>query len=230
MHEKFTDRANKVMELANEEANRNGHEYLGTEAILLGLLVEGAGVAANVLKDLNVDTQRVRVEVEKIFPGAPASDGARPLPETPRAMKVIEYALDEARCLSHNYVGTEHLLLGLIREEGCVAAEILVQLGLSLKVIRREVLALLGHFPESEDECRTRGNDPLHTASVEADHLPMPMRAVVEEFDRQIAVTQQAAEKADAAQDWEKAAASTELNAMLIKQRAEFIRQWPKGS
>src|SRR5437660_7507015 len=116
MYERFTDRARKVMHLANQEAQRLQHEYIGTEHILLGLIQEGSGVAANVLKNLDVDLRKVRAEVEKLVQCSPevAVPGKRP--QTPRAKKVIEYAIEEAHKLNHNYVGTEHLLLGLLRE------------------------------------------------------------------------------------------------------------------
>src|SRR6476620_8550480 len=116
MYERFTDRARKVMQLANQEAQRFNHEYIGTEHILLGLVKEGSGVAANVLKNLDVDLRKIRLEVEKIVQTGPG--GRRVvlgrLPHTPRAQKAIEYAVEEARSLKHNHVGTEHLLLGLL--------------------------------------------------------------------------------------------------------------------
>jgi len=145
MYERFTDRARKVMQLANQEAQRFNHEYIGTEHILLGLTKEGAGVAANVLKNLNVDLRKIRIEVEKIVQSGPAMVSMGKLPQTPRVKKVIEYAIEEARNLNHNYVGTEHLLLGLIREEEGVAAQVLMNLGLKLSGLRAEVLNLLGN-------------------------------------------------------------------------------------
>src|SRR5216683_7976200 len=117
MYERFTDRARKVMILANEEAQRFNHEYIGTEHILLGLVKEGAGVAANVLKNLDIDLRKIRLEVEKIVQSGPDMVTMGKLPQTPRAKKVIEYSIEEARNLNHNYVGTEHLLLGLLREQ-----------------------------------------------------------------------------------------------------------------
>ncbi len=145
MYERFTDRARKVMQLANQEAQRFNHEYIGTEHILLGLVKEGSGVAANVLKNLEVDLRKIRLEVEKIVQSGPDMVTMGKLPQTPRAKKVIEYAMEEARNLNHNYVGTEHLLLGLIREQEGVAAQVLMNLGLKLEDVREEVLNLLGH-------------------------------------------------------------------------------------
>jgi ATP-dependent Clp protease ATP-binding subunit ClpC len=145
MYERFTDRARKVMQLANQEAQRFNHEYVGTEHVLLGLVKEGSGVAANVLKNLDVDLRKIRVEVEKIVQSGPDMVTMGKLPQTPRAKKVIEYAIEEARNLNHNYVGTEHLLLGLLREQEGVAAQVLVALNLKLEEVREEVLNLLGH-------------------------------------------------------------------------------------
>jgi len=145
MYERFTDRARKVMQLANQEAQRFNHEYVGTEHILLGLVKEGSGVAANVLKNLDVDLRKIRVEVEKIVQSGPDMVTMGKLPQTPRAKKVIEYAIEEARNLNHNYVGTEHLLLGLLREQEGVAAQVLMNLNLKLEEVREEVLNLLGH-------------------------------------------------------------------------------------
>jgi ATP-dependent Clp protease ATP-binding subunit ClpC len=151
MYERFTDRARKVMQLANQEAQRFNHEYIGTEHILLGLVKEGSGVAANVLKNLDVDLRKIRIEVEKIVQTGPDMVTMGKLPQTPRAKKVIEYGMDEARNLNHNYVGTEHLLLGLLREQEGVAAQVLMNLGLKLEDVRDEVLNLLGHGMESAE-------------------------------------------------------------------------------
>ncbi len=150
MFERFTDRARKVMALANQEAQRFNHEYIGTEHILLGLVKEGSGVGANVLKNLDVDLRKVRLEVEKLVKAGPEMVTMGKLPQTPRAKKVIEYAIEEARNLNHNYVGTEHLLLGLLREHDGVAAQVLMNLGLKLEEVREEVLNLLGAGSESE--------------------------------------------------------------------------------
>src|ERR1700754_2410163 len=152
MYERFTDRARKVMQLANQEAQRFNHEYIGTEHILLGLVKEGSGVAANVLKNLDIDLRKIRLEVEKIVQHGPGGEQVvmGRLPHTPRAKKVIESSIEEARNLNHNYVGTEHLLLGLLREQEGVAAQVLMNLGLKLEDVREEVLSLLGHGMESE--------------------------------------------------------------------------------
>ncbi len=152
MFERLTDRARKVMALANQEAQRFNHEYIGTEHILLGLVKEGSGVGANVLKNLGIDLRKVRLEVEKLVKSGPEMVTMGKLPQTPRAKKVIEYAIEEARNLNHNYVGTEHLLLGLLREHDGVAAQVLLNLGLKLEEVREEVLNLLGAGVEGEEQ------------------------------------------------------------------------------
>lgn len=144
MFERFTDRARKVMALANQEAQRFNHEYIGTEHILLGLVKEGSGVGATVLKNLDVDIKKLRLEVEKLVKSGPDMVTMGKLPQTPRAKKVIEYAIEEARALNHNYVGTEHILLGLLRETEGIAAQVLMNLGLKMEEVRQEVLNLLG--------------------------------------------------------------------------------------
>ncbi|NOY40613.1 MAG: ATP-dependent Clp protease ATP-binding subunit [Planctomycetes bacterium] len=162
MYERFTDRARKVMQLANQEAQRFNHEYIGTEHVLLGLIKEGSGVAANVLKNLDVDLRKIRLEVEKLVQSGPDMVTMGKLPQTPRAKKVIEYSMEEARHLNHNYVGTEHILLGLLREQEGVAAQVLMNLGLKLEEVREEVLNLLGHGLEGEESGGRggRGGEP----------------------------------------------------------------------
>src|SRR5512140_93769 len=160
MYERFTDRARKVMQLANQEAQRFNHEYIGTEHILLGLVKEGSGVAANVLKNLDVDLRKIRLEVEKIVQSGPDMVTMGKLPQTPRAKKVIEYSMEEARNLNHNYVGTEHILLGLLREQEGVAAQVLMNLGLKLEEVREEVLNLLGHGMEGPEGSERPGGLP----------------------------------------------------------------------
>src|SRR6187401_2237169 len=157
MYERFTDRARKVMQLANQEAQRFNHEYIGTEHVLLGLIKEGSGVAANVLKNLDVDLRKIRLEVEKLVQSGPDMVTMGKLPQTPRAKKVIEYSMEEARNLNHNYVGTEHILLGLLREQEGVAAQVLMNLGLKLEEVREEVLNLLGHGIEGAEGSGERG-------------------------------------------------------------------------
>lgn len=142
MPERFDDRARKVMQLANQEAQRLNHEFIGTEHILLGLIKEGSGVAAAVLEILDVDLRKIRLEVEKLLQSGPEMITKGNFPSTPRTKKVIEYSLEESRNLEHSLVGTEHLLLGLLREREGVAGTVLENLGLKLEEVREEVLNL----------------------------------------------------------------------------------------
>ena len=144
MFNRFTERARKVILLAKEEAKRFNHDYIGTEHILLGLVREGEGVAAAVLMGLGLDPTRVRMGVEKLVQPGTGAAVTGDIPFTPKAKKAIELAMDEARELGHNYIGTEHLLLGLIREGEGVAAQVLINLGLNLDKVRDEVMQLLG--------------------------------------------------------------------------------------
>ena len=146
MFERFTDRARRVVVLAQEEARMLNHNYIGTEHILLGLIHEGEGVAAKALESLGISLEAVRSQVEEIIgQGQQAPSGH--IPFTPRAKKVLELSLREALQLGHNYIGTEHLLLGLVRERDGVAAQVLAERGAALDAVRQEVvrqLALAG--------------------------------------------------------------------------------------
>ena len=139
------------MQLANSEAQRFNHEYIGTEHVLLGLVKEGSGVASHVLKNLDIDLRKVRLEVEKQVQSGPDMITMGKLPQTPRAKKIIEYSMEEARLLNHNYVGTEHILLGLVREEEGIAGNILLSLGVERDDVREEILNLLGHGEKREN-------------------------------------------------------------------------------
>lgn len=145
MWERFTDRARKVMQLAELEASRLNHEYIGTEHILLGLIAERFGVAGHVLQSLGVDLQKARRKVEERVPPLTTRRMSGALPIAPRAGQVIALSHEDAAKLQHNYVGTEHLLLGLTRDCDGVAAEMLVKMGLKLESVRDEVLNRLGH-------------------------------------------------------------------------------------
>jgi len=152
MFDRFTDRAKKVMSFARQEAMKFNHEYIGTEHILLGLVQEGSGVAANVLKNMTIDLDKIRHEVEKIVKTGPSMVTMGQLPFTPRAKKVLELSLEEASQLSHNYIGTEHLLLGLIRENEGIAAQVLMNLGIKLEEVREEVLEFLGASENNNED------------------------------------------------------------------------------
>jgi len=158
--EKFTERARKVLTLAQEEAQRFNHNYIGTEHILLGLVQEGEGVAAKVLSNLGVALDNVRSAVEFIIGrGERAVSGEIGL--TPRAKRVIELAVDEARRLNHNYIGTEHLLLGLLREGEGVAASVLESLGVNLDKVRAETVRILNQsMPQAHAGARPTSKTP----------------------------------------------------------------------
>jgi len=144
MFNRFTERARKVIILAKEEARRFNHDYIGTEHILLGLIREGEGVAAAVLQKLEVSLENIRLEIEKLVQPGPTTQIIGDIPFTPRAKKALELAAEEARSLGHNYIGTEHLLLGLIREGEGIASQVLLNLGMDLNSVRNEVMSLLG--------------------------------------------------------------------------------------
>jgi ATP-dependent Clp protease ATP-binding subunit ClpC len=163
MFERFTDRARRVIVMAQDEARRLDHNYIGTEHILLGLLNEGAGVAARALESLGISLDVVRQQVEEIIGRGRGPSPSGHIPFTPRAKKVLELSLSEAMHLGHTYIGTEHILLGLIREGEGVAAQVLVDLGVDLNRARLQVIALvtgrasgLGEAPTVGDELRDR--------------------------------------------------------------------------
>ena len=160
MFEKFTDRARKALALANQEAQRFNHEYIGTEHILLGLVKEGSGIGGAVLKRLGVDLRKVRLEVERLIKPGPEMVTMGKLPQTPRAKRVVEHAIEEARNLYHNYVGTEHLLLGLLRERDGVACQVLMNMGLKPDEVREEVMKFLGVGFENEATTAIPGAAP----------------------------------------------------------------------
>ena len=161
MFERFTEKAIKVIMLAQEEARRLGHNFVGTEQVLLGLIGEGTGVAAKTLKSMGVTLKDARAEVEKII-GRGSGFVAVEIPFTPRAKRVLELSWDEARQLGHNYIGTEHLLLGLIREGEGVAARVLENLGVDLNKIRSNVIKMLG---ESKPQSVSSGSSSSSSSS-----------------------------------------------------------------
>src|SRR5205823_1345071 len=159
MFDRFTDRARKVMGLARQEAQRFNHDYIGTEHILLGLVQEGSGVAASVLKNLDIDLKKIRQEVEKLVSTGTTMVTMGQLPFTPRAKKVLELSLEEASNLGHTYIGTEHLLLGLIRESEGIAAQVLRNLKVKVEDVREEVLELLGAEPTEANASAGGGSE-----------------------------------------------------------------------
>jgi ATP-dependent Clp protease ATP-binding subunit ClpC len=169
MFERFTDRARRVVVLAQEEARMLNHNYIGTEHILLGLIHEGEGVAAKALESLGIALEGVRQQVEEIIgQGQQAPSGH--IPFTPRAKKVLELSLREALQLGHNYIGTEHILLGLIREGEGVAAQVLVKLGADLNRVRQQVLQLLSGY---------QGKEPAESGSGRGEGTPSSTSSAV---------------------------------------------------
>jgi ATP-dependent Clp protease ATP-binding subunit ClpC len=219
MYERFTDRARKVMQLANQEAQRFNHEYIGTEHILLGLVKEGSGVAANVLKNLDIDPEGVQREVTKLVqPGSSAKTGK--LPQTPRAKTVIEHSIEEARNPNHNYVGTEHLLLGLLREQEGVAAQVLMNLGLKLEDVRQAVLNMLGCVPKERDSVSVKRKPRTP--------FPAPPDAaqIVQELDAHTERTQREMESAITAHQFEQAALLLDRITKLTRLREHIVSSW----
>src|SRR5919204_1556482 len=149
--DKFTKRARRVLTFAQEEAQRLNHNYIGTEHILLGLIREEEGLAAKVLRELGVDQERVRQVIKEIVGHGQAAPGTR-LSLTPRTKRVIELAVDEARRMGHHYIGTEHLLLGLIREGDGIAADVLQTLGINLDKLRNMTLQQMKETPAYASE------------------------------------------------------------------------------
>ena len=165
MGTRFTERAQRVILIAQEEAKRLNHDYVGTEHILLGLIALGEGVASQVLASLGVDLRKVRAEIEKIVGLGDNMMLLGEIPFTPRAKKVLEYAVEEAQHMGHSYIGTEHVLMGLIREEEGVAARVLENLGLKLETVREEVLSILGEMDQKESQKEAPQGKTAHHAA-----------------------------------------------------------------
>src|ERR1700687_1908646 len=155
--DRFNDRAKSVLALAQEEAIRFNHHYIGTEHLLLGLVREGEGVAARVLDSLGVELSKVRTAVEVIIGRGDSTTSPSEITLSPRTKKVIELAIDEARKLGHSHVGTEHLLLGLVREGEGIASGVLESLGVSLEKVRHQVIATLGQQHPAPAEAAAAG-------------------------------------------------------------------------
>ena len=192
MFERFTDRARRVVVLAQEEARLLNHNYIGTEHILLGLIHEGEGVAAKALESLGISLEAVRNQVEEII-GQGGSSPSGHIPFTPRAKKVLELSLREALQLGHNYIGTEHILLGLIREGEGVAAQVLVKLGADLSRVRQQVIQLLSGYSGSGEGSESSGGKETVGGSSERGEGQQGGSAVLDQFG--INLTQNAREK-----------------------------------
>jgi ATP-dependent Clp protease ATP-binding subunit ClpC len=235
MFERFTDRARRVVVLAGEEARMLDHAWIGTEHILLGLIHEGDGYAARALESLGISLDAVRQQVEEII-GRGQQEPAGHIPFTPRAKKVLELSLRESLQLGHNYIGTEHILLGLIREGDGVAAQVLVVLGADLNRVRQQVLQLLhGHVGQDEESAGSRPGERVaaglsEEALARFDALDRRLTALerwlgvqpdLEDVDREIAQVRREKEAAVDRQDFEAAAASRAREKQLLAARAD---------
>ncbi len=244
MFERFTDRARSVVVLAQEEARLLNHNYIGTEHLLLGLIREAEGIAAKALTALGIELDTVRERVEEIV-GRGTSEPSGHIPFTPRAKKVLELSLREALQLGHNYIGTEHILLGLIREGEGVAAHVLVQLGADLPRVRQQVIQLL-HGPGGGMEA-TAGSGSLSRLTGRRDRALLsglrtqlaavasrltsvelrvgtgPDTSKLDELIEQVTAERQAAAEA---QDYEQAAALRDRERTLLADKASRQQEW----
>jgi ATP-dependent Clp protease ATP-binding subunit ClpA len=216
MFERFTDRARRVVVLAQEEARLLNHNYIGTEHLLLGLAHEGQGVAAKALESLGIRLEAVRAQVEEII-GQGQSAPTGHIPFTPRAKKVLELSLRESKQLGHNYIGTEHILLGLLREGEGVAAQVLVKLGGDLSRVRQQVIGLLsGDTGGMEAGAGPRGVRMT---------MPADLLVLVEE----LAQVHRQKEAAIDAEDFDKATALRDAEQQLLTRLAKREREWTAG-
>jgi len=235
MLELFTDRARRVVKLAEEEARRLDHNYIGTEHILLGLLHEGEGVAAKALESLGISLDAVREQVEEII-GRGQQPPSGHIPFTPRSKKVLELSLRESLQLGHNYIGTEHILLGLIREGGGVAAQVLVKLGADLNRMRQQVIQLISGqrpqpdpLPPREGVPVTEARARLDTIEGRLDALEVQLAAIEQrvgtrpdtaDLDEQIDRVRGERQAAADAQEYEQAAALRDREKELLASKA----------
>jgi ATP-dependent Clp protease ATP-binding subunit ClpA len=240
MFQRFTDRARRVVVLAQEEARMLGHDYIGTEHILLGLIREGEGVAARALESLGISLEAVRQQVEEII-GQGQGPQQGHIPFTPRAKKVLELSLREAQQLAHNYIGTEHILLGLIAEGEGVAAQVLVKLGADLNRVRQQVIQLLrgyqGKEPASSGEApgglprgRVPSDVPARVTALESRLSAIEQRVgtgpATGELDEQIAQVRRDKESAIDAQDFEQATSLRDRESQLLADKTARQHQW----
>ena len=217
MFERFTDRARRVLVLAQEEARLLNHNYIGTEHLLLGLIHEGEGVAATALESLGISLEAVRAQVEEII-GQGQSAPTGHIPFTPRAKKVLELSLREAKQLGHNYIGTEHILLGLIREGEGVAAQVLVKLGAGLDRVRQQVIQVLSGSAAAGME-----------AGVRTRLVRMTVPEELRQAEEQLAQVRREKEAAIDAEDFERAAGLRDKERQLLGRLAEQERTWTAG-
>jgi ATP-dependent Clp protease ATP-binding subunit ClpA len=216
MFERFTDRARRVVVLAQKEARFLNHNYIGTEHLLLGLAHEGQGVAAKALESLGIRLEAIRSQVQEIIgqgQGAPSGH----IPFTPRAKKVLELSLRESQQLGHNYIGTEHILLGLVREGEGVAAQVLVRLGGDLPRVRQQVIGLLSGSAGGAEAAG--GMRPV------AMTVPEDLR----EAGERLAEVRRQKEAAILAQDFDRATALRDAEEELLAGLAAREREWTAG-
>jgi ATP-dependent Clp protease ATP-binding subunit ClpA len=220
MFERFTDRSRRVVVLAQEEARILNHNYIGTEHLLLGLIHEGEGVAARALESLGISLEAVRQQVEEVI-GRGEEPPPGHIPFTARAKRVLELSLREAMQLGHNYIGTEHILLGLLREGEGVAAQVLVKLGADLNRVRQQVIQLLhGHAPEAMtgiSSIESRLSTLERWVGIAPD---------TSDLDRQMAQARSERRTAVAARDQERAASLRDRVNELLDERASRHQQW----
>jgi ATP-dependent Clp protease ATP-binding subunit ClpA len=243
MLERFTDRARRVVKLAEEEARRFDHNYIGTEHILLGLIREGEGVAAKALESLGISLDAVRQQVEEII-GQGQQAPFDVIPFTPRSKKVLELSLRESQQLGHNYIGTEHILLGLIREGDGVAAQVLVKLGADLNRVRQQVIQLIaapqqpGHLPPREGVPVTEVQarlDAIEGRLAAIDGLlavveqRVGIRPDTTDLDEQIDRVRGERQAAADAQEYEQAASLRDREKELLASKAARQEQWAAG-
>jgi hypothetical protein len=240
MFERFTERARRVVVLAQEEARRLDHNWIGTEHILLGLIREGEGVAAKTLESLDISLDAVRQKVEEII-GRGQQPPSGHIPFTPRTKKVLELALRESQQLGHNYIGTEHILLGLIREGDGVAAQVLVTLGADLNRVRQQAIQLLhGHSAEEPAPARSAERElrllPALKTHLEA--LEQRLTAIEQrvgtgpdssDLDEQIEMARTEKEAAVDAHDYAQAASLRSREKELLASKAARQEQWAAG-
>jgi ATP-dependent Clp protease ATP-binding subunit ClpC len=244
MFERFTDRARQVVVLAQDEARMLNHNYIGTEHILLGLIHEGEGVAAKALESLGISLEAVRQQVEEIIgQGQQAPSGH--IPFTPRAKKVLELSLREALQLGHNYIGTEHILLGLIREGEGVAAQVLLRLGADLDRVSQQVIRLLHGYHGTELEAASAGPWPRPTARAKRRLLPQLQARITalesrlsaieqrvgtgaqtRELDRQIQRVRSEKVAAIDGQEYEQAASLRDRENHLLAEKEALQQDW----
>jgi ATP-dependent Clp protease ATP-binding subunit ClpA len=221
MFERFTDRARRVVVLAQEEARLLNHDYIGTEHLLLGLAHEGQGVAAKALELLGIRLEALRAQVEEIIGrGQWAPSGH--IPFTPRAKKVLELSLRESKQLGHNYIGTEHILLGLIREGEGVAAQVLVKLGADFSRVRQQVIQLLSGYAGGPEEAAEQAG-----AGTRLVHMTVPDE--LREAEEQLAQVRRQKEAAIDVEDFERATALRDQERQLLERLAEREREWTAG-